>query len=815
MKQTRYRIWVWPLLLVVLLLAGCQNNALEEAAVLPPATPSEQPAEQPTAVAEPTRDRDFVVLATDAPLPPFTRFDEFGNIEGFNNDVMQNVAAKAGFEYEFVVTPYQGVMDLLASGSSQDFDAVMSTLLIPETPRDGIAYTIPYLEIGQVMLVLADEDGLGSYNDLRPGTPVGVLKDSSGEQIALEIMRVNEEDLRNEFEKPSDAVQALIDEEVRAVIIDSFSAAYFAESFPLQLKIIGGEGRDAWVGSKSYGIAVAETNTDLLNRLNTAIAEMQAEGVVDRLSVAWLLLDDLSAAEIDPGESRVGTPAGEFVIGMLGQLNDMDPAQLTPDFISWELLSNTMSGLYMWSADNQLQPILAEGDPQISADKLEYTIRLKSGLFFPDGREFTAEDVRWSVVRASRLGNFQVNNYLKDANDDNFADPDAVQVVDAQTVKFILQEPAAFFPSLLATPPYFPISSDCYAETADTASTCGGLGPYTIDGWDAGEAIRLKANPQWPGRPTPAFENITVRFYSDPLDIQRSLVEFQSIDLAWTGLPYDDFVALQALDVDGDGATDFTGWTGPSTFKSYLIFEQEDSIWSNRRVRQAATYALDRGALVNEIFAGSRLPLLSPVPNDVPGHVDALPAEPDITQVRSLMLEAGYTPSNPAEVELWFVNDGRYSDVEEAYVNAIARQLDATGVFRVTVSGAPWEQFRVQIAQCGYPAYLLGWPSPGQPVSYLDASSWTDFFVTNTDSIFCSNYENPEMERLVTAAREEVDPDVRRELLARLQALWAQDLPTLDITQQPRYALSLTRVNNVRIDALGLMHYDLLTKSGG
>lgn len=811
MKRTHHRIWIGLVILTALLLVGCQESTPEQAAVAPTATPGAEP----TAVVEPTRDRDFVVIATDAPLPPFTRFDEFGSIEGFNNDIMQNIAAKAGFEYEFVVTPYQGVMDLLATGNSRDFDAVMSTLLIPETPREGVAYSVPYLEIGQVMLVLADEADLTNYNDLRPGTPVGVLKDSSGEQIALEVMQMNEEDLVSSFEKPAEAVQALIDETVRAVIIDSFSAEYFAESFPLQLKIIGGEGRDAWVGSKSYGIAVAANNTDLLNRINDAIAAVQEEGVVERLSVAWLLLDDLSAAEIDPGESRVGTPAGEFVIGLVGELGDMDPAQLTPDFISWELLSNTMSGLYMWDTDNQLLPMLAEGQPQISADKLEYTVQLKPGLFFPDGREFTAEDVRWSVVRASRLGNFQVNSILKDANEDNFADPDAVQVVDSNTVKFILQEPTAYFPSLLATPPFFPISQDCYAETADPTSTCGGLGPYTIDGWDAGDAMRLKANPQWPGRPTPAFENITVRFYTNVDDMQRSLVEFQSIDLAWTGLPYDEFVTLQALDVDGDGTPDFTGWDGPSTFKSYLIFEQQDSAWSNRKVRQAASYALDRAALVEEIFAGSRLPLLSPIPSDVPGHVDALPAEPDVTQVRSLMLEAGYTPSNPLEVEMWFVNDGRYSSAEEQYLNAIASQLAATGVFSVTVNGAPWEQFRVQIAQCGYPAYLLGWPSPGQPVSYLDASSWTDFFVTNTDSTFCSNYQNPEMDRLVTAVREETNPDVRRDLLAQMQALWANDLPTLDITQQPRYALSLNRVDNVRIDALGLMQYQYLTKTGG
>ncbi len=165
-------------------------------------------------------------------------------------------------------------------------------------------------------------------------------------------------------------------------------------------------------------------------------------------------------------------------------------------------------------------------------------------MFFPDGSDFTAEDVRWSVIRASRLGNFLVNGILKDSNEDNFADVDGVQVLDPLTVKFILQEPTAYFPSMLATPPYFPISSECYAETADPGSSCGGLGPYTIPNGIEGIAYTWKPIPN--GRTSaPAFENIIVRFYDDAEGMRKSLVEFQSIDLAWTGLPYDDFVELQ------------------------------------------------------------------------------------------------------------------------------------------------------------------------------------------------------------------------------------------------------------------------------
>ncbi len=650
------------------------------------------------------------------------------------------IASIAEFDYEFVVTPHQGVLDILASGKSSDFDAVMSSLLVPEIPQEGIAFTLPYLEVGQVLMVLADEKELLNQNDIQPGTAVGVQLGSQAEVTALATLNINEGDLFNEYEKPEQVIQALLDETVRAVIIDSQSAEFFAESFPQQLKIVGGEGPEAWLDSKSYGIAVAGNNPDLLDRLNQAIEQAQADGIIKQIGIQWLVVDDLPTESIDPGESRVGTPDDEFFIGIIGQLVDMDPATFSNDLINWEIMSNSMSGLYMFDVNNELQPVLAKDLPVISEDKLEYTIQLKEGLQFPDGSEFTAEDVRWSVIRSSRLGNFLVNGTLKDSNEDNFADVDAVQVLDPFTVKFILQTPTAHFPSMLATPPYFPISSSCYAETADPGSTCGGIGPYTIASWTQGDRIRLEANPQWPGWSVPAEENIVVRFYNDPAGISKSLVDFQSIDLAWTGLPYNDFIALQQAD-DGGVNNEIKPWSGPAAFKSYLVFDHKSTPWSNKKVRQAVSYALDRDAIVENVFATSRLPLLSPIPDEVPGHTPVFPLA-DPNQVAALMLEAGYTAENPLEVTIWFVNDGRYSDREEQYLNAIRDQLNATGVFRVEVAGAPWDQFRIQIAQCGYETYLLGWPSPGRPVDYLDPSSWTDFFVQETDSVICSNFES-------------------------------------------------------------------------
>lgn len=807
MMKHRYAL-VMALLVVALAFARCSQDAAEPSVGNLPLEPTAAPtADLPVQAGNP----NFVVVATDAPLPPFTDFDAFGNVTGFNNAVMERIAEKSGLDYEFVVTPHQGVLESIAAGSARDFDAVMSALMPSPAPEPGIAYTHPYLELGQVVMTLVDNQEIQNPGDLRPGMAVGVLADSAGLDEAVRL-GIPETDLRSDFEKPSQLVQALIDEAVDAVIIDSQMGDYFAATFPEQLKIAGGSGRAAWLGSKAYAIAVASDNTELLDRLNTAIDALAQDGELNQLMIQWLIPEQDAAAAVNPGESRVGTPQDEIVLGVVSQFTDMDPASLAIDFTTWEIKNNIMSGLYRFNDANELEPLLAAGPPTVSENKLEYTIPLREGLLFPDGTAFTADAVKWSLDRSAGLGNYLVNGVLKDSDDNNFADADAVQVIDPLTVKIVLQQPTGYFPAMLATPPFFPISQECWGEAGNPGSTCGGIGPYTIESWDPNSRLRLKANPNWPGQPSPAFENVVVRFYSDAGSVKRSLTEFESVDVAWTGLSQADFSELAAADANSDGQPDLRAWSGPSTFKSYIIFEQNTEPWDRKLVRQAAALALDREALARDIFGGTRLPLLSPVPDTIPGHIDALPAR-DLNRAKLLLQEAGYTTSKRLPVTFYYVNDGRYSAVEEAYANAVKDQLNETGVFEVTVTGAPWDQFRAQISQCGYPAYILGWPSPGQPTTYLDATSWTDFFVENTSQTFCSNYESKRMTDLVQEAREEVDTAARLAVYGEIQKLWADELPTLDLTQEPRRAVTRPAIDGVVIDSLGLMRYERLTKT--
>jgi peptide/nickel transport system substrate-binding protein len=792
--------WRWWLLpLILLSLSGCRQSPPEpgRATASPTPTAEATPVIEEVATLVPRRDPDFIVIATDAPFPPFQDIDPFGNVVGFDPDVMAGLATAAGLTYEFVVTPIDRVLDIVAE--RRDFDAVMSALLIPTEASPGISYTDPYLEVGQVLVVRANERALQSHQQIQPYTLLGVVRHSSGELVARHMLEQSS-DLLLIYDTIPQLLQALIDGHIDGGIIDNLAADHYAATYPQQLKIAGGDGRAGWIASKAYGIAVAAENNVLLEHLNEAIAQLRASGAVERLARNWLVPRETIAA----GESLIGTPPNELVIGVVGQLTDLDPASRTPDRFSWEMKINTMSGLLMVNADNEVVPLLAADYPEISEDGLEYTFTLRSGLVFPDGRPLTADDVKWSIDRASAQGNWLVSDALKKTDRSPLIDADAVQVVDPLTVKFVLKEPIGYFPTMLATPPFFVVSRDCFPLHIDFTSTCGGIGPYTIFQWEPGEYIRLKANPQWPG-PAPLFDSVQVRFYDDSGRMRRSL-ENGAIDAAWANFSLNDLLELQA------GGSEFRLWEGPTTFKSYLVFEQSEPPWDDVRVRQAAAHAVDRETLAAAVFQEMRRPLYSPVPDTVPGHVSSEPRR-DLERARSLLAAAGYSADNPLEITIWYLNDGRYTPLEHSYAQAIKGQLEETGVFRVTLQGAPWEIFLPQKESCNYPAFLLGWPSIGWPPYYLDAMSWIGYFVTNTDRI-CSNYESEAMAALITAAMAETDEAARLEIYTAVQELWAEELPTLDLTQEVRLTITQVEVSNVdrAIDALGLLHYSRLTK---
>jgi polar amino acid transport system substrate-binding protein len=237
MRVPVYLPRITALLLLVMSLAACGERSNETAVTAVPPTPTVSI--EPTVNPVSTADDDFLIIATGAPDPPFSDFDQFGEVIGFNEEAMASIAAVAGFDgYEFVVTPHEGVLDSLAQQSADDFDAVMSVLVIPDEAPEGLAYTSPYLEIGEVLVVLADDTAVQNYQDLPTTALVGVKDRSRGEAAAREVMGLTDERLRL-YPNDEGALQALINEEIQAVVLDNYVGEFYSSRYPEQLRVVG------------------------------------------------------------------------------------------------------------------------------------------------------------------------------------------------------------------------------------------------------------------------------------------------------------------------------------------------------------------------------------------------------------------------------------------------------------------------------------------------------------------------------------------------------------------------------------------------
>jgi polar amino acid transport system substrate-binding protein len=301
MRFTHKKYWRPLFLIALLFITGCVDDPAEDpTTVAPLPTSTATRASETVVTPEVTRNPNFISVVIDAPsrFRDFADIDQFGNVVGFDADVMADLAATADFDYEFVVTSFSGLLTSVVNG---EFDVAMSALLIPDQPEEGLAYTDPYLEVGQVLLVRANEEELLNYTNIRPGIPIGVQRFSSGEQTGREVVGLTEPELQF-YGSPGATVQALINNEVQGAILDSDDAEHFANLHPQQLKIVGGEGEAAWISRKQYGIAVSAENQELLGKLNEAIALAKESGRLEQLTLAWLVTSETVAA----GESLVG-----------------------------------------------------------------------------------------------------------------------------------------------------------------------------------------------------------------------------------------------------------------------------------------------------------------------------------------------------------------------------------------------------------------------------------------------------------------------------------------------------------------------------
>lgn len=255
--------------------ATAETNAAEATA------PASVPTDSTDAIAVPDLGGRSLVIGSDTTYPPMEYVDNDRKIVGFDVDMMNAVAELINAEIEFVTFPnFDAIFAALANG---EFDVVVSSVSVTEERRNIIDFSDPYLNIGQVIAVSADNETITSADNLTSAELVGVQGGTTGEQAALEA-GVSEDQIKR-YDTIDLAFQDLANGAIDAVIADGPPTA----EYTAQIEGIKAVGEP--FTTEDYAIALQQGDEELLLAINAALQQMKDDGTLQSLMEKWNLQD--------------------------------------------------------------------------------------------------------------------------------------------------------------------------------------------------------------------------------------------------------------------------------------------------------------------------------------------------------------------------------------------------------------------------------------------------------------------------------------------------------------------------------------------
>ncbi|MGB6100997.1 MAG: amino acid ABC transporter substrate-binding protein [Comamonas sp.] len=259
------------LLSLGVMLAGCSKQ--ESAAPAPAAAPA---AAAPAAAAPAAVTK--IVVGLDDNFPPMGFRDEKNELVGFDIDMAKEAAKRLGLQVDFKPIDWSAKE---AELSGKRVDVLWNGLTITEERRQNIAFTAPYMENHQIIVVPADA-AIKTKADLA-GKVVGAQEGSS----AVDAVKKEEGVFKSfkEFKTFGDNVTALMDlsaGRLNAVVVDEVVGRYYVAKKPDQYAVL-----DDNFGTEEYGVGLRKDDAELLGKLDKALADMKADGAAAKISEQW------------------------------------------------------------------------------------------------------------------------------------------------------------------------------------------------------------------------------------------------------------------------------------------------------------------------------------------------------------------------------------------------------------------------------------------------------------------------------------------------------------------------------------------------
>ena len=304
-----------------------------------------------------------------------------------------------------------------------------------------------------------------------------------------------------------------------------------------------------------------------------------------------------------------------------------------------------------------------------------------------------------------------------------------------------------------------------------------GSGPYKLDKFENGKQAVFSANGKYNGDDQLANKGFIVQYFSSASALKLA-IEQGDVDVAYRNLSPTDISALR-----GESGKGVQVVEGNGTEIRYLVFQLKQKPFDQKAVRQAFAALLDRDAIAKNAYDNTVTPLYSMIPQGLQfaeqPFKTAYPT-PDKAKAAALLKSAGV--STPVPITLWY-SPTHYGPNSVDEMTEIKRQLDSSGLFKVTVQSTEWQEYQKAYKAGSYPVYQLGW-FPDFP----DPDNYSAPFLDGKGGYFLNNYLNPALTKLTAQEQASTDKTVRAKVFQQIQQITAVDVPLIPVWQGKQIA---------------------------
>lgn len=399
-----------------------------------------------------------------------------------------------------------------------------------------------------------------------------------------------------------------------------------------------------------------------------------------------------NGADADASGSKGGAYKDVLSVAIRDEPASLDP-HLNTQLVSEAVRREIYDFLVIKDEEGNLQPSLATGWENVDDTTIRFSLR--DDVIFHNGEKMTAEDVRYTIVRASeKSGSAPLFQSV---------DTENTKVIDNTTLELKLKEPMAPIFNFLSSPEGGILCKKAVEELGDDefGRSPVGSGPLKLKNWTTGTSIELERNDEYWGE-KPAYKTLLVKFIAEPAN--------RTIELETGGVDLIYDVSTNDIERISENE-ELRLISGTGLKHTYISISMEDPVMKDIRVREALAYALDMDSIVDAVFTGTAKTSDSVISPNIFGYksMGVNPYDPD--QARALLKEAGYEDS--LEITVKGYDNTQFVDILEIAQN-MWKAVGVTAKVDIMEYAAFAEQEAAGEIQLGISAFTASSGDPDQ-----------------------------------------------------------------------------------------------------